>query len=81
MKANTPSLSPMQGRTDQSEQIEAPFRWSAIKTRLEDAAAKAVESASTAYTFHPGHYNAKALADAVAIQKLLGWLSDLGQPK
>ena len=71
----------MQGRTDQSEQIEAPFRWSAIKTRLEDAAAKAVESASTAYTFHPGHYNARALADVVAIQTLLGWLGHLGQPK
>jgi hypothetical protein len=81
MKANTPSPAAMQGRTDRSEQIEAPFRWTAIKARLEEAAARAVESASTAYTFHPGHYNARALADVVAIQTLLGWLGHLGQPK
>ena len=81
MKANTPSLSPMQGRTDQSEQIEAPFRWTAIKTRLEEAVARAVESAGAAYKFNPGHYTAKALADVVAIQTLLGWLGHLGQPK
>jgi hypothetical protein len=81
MNANTPSPTAVQGRTDQSEQIEAPFRWTAIKRRLEEAAARAVESAGAAYTFNPGHYTAKALADVVAIQTLLGWLSDLGKPK
>jgi hypothetical protein len=40
-----------------------------------------LESAGAAYTFNPSHYTAKALADVLAIQKLLGWLSDLGQPK
>jgi hypothetical protein len=61
--------------------IEAPFRWTAIKRRLEEAAARAVESARAAYTFNSGHYTAKALADVVAIQTLLGWLNDLGKPK
>ena len=36
MKANTPSPAPMQGRTDQSEQIEAPFRWSATENVTTD---------------------------------------------
>jgi hypothetical protein len=81
MNANTPSPGTVQGRTAQSEEIGAPFRWTAIKTRLEDAAARAVESAREAYTFNAGHYTAKALADVVAIQTLLGWLSDLGKPK
>jgi hypothetical protein len=81
MIKDTPAPTPAQGRTEKSEQIEAPFRWAAIKTRLEDAAARAVESARAAYNFNPGHYTAKALADVVAIKTLLGWLNDLGQPK
>jgi hypothetical protein len=81
MNANTRSPTTVQGRCNQPDQIEAPFRWTAIKRRLEEAAARAADSAGAAYTFNPGHYTAKTLADVVAIQTLLGWLSDLGEPK
>jgi hypothetical protein len=81
MIKDTSSHIPAQGRTGKFEQIEAPFQWTAVKTRLAEAAARAVESAGAAYNFNPGHYTAKALADVVAIKTLLGWLNDLGRPK
>jgi hypothetical protein len=49
----------------------------AIRGQLDEAVERAVASAQTAYAFSPGSYTAKALSDAVTVQKKLKWLDDL----